>query len=162
MALTPAQYATLKAAILADATLNAYPNTSDGNYDLCQQKLNVLASPVFVVWKGNVSILATGQAFNGTEWAGMTSGNHTRLQSVAQYLSAGYNAANSSIRAMFDDIWSGAGGANTRAALLALWKRSALLGEKLLSTGTGSDAAPATMGYEGNISPADVQIARSS
>ena len=162
MALTTAQLATLKAAILADATLNAYTNTSYGNLDMCTQKLNVLASPTFIVWKGNVTMLATGQAFDGTEWAGMTTANHTRLQTVAQYLTAGYNAALADIRAMFDDIWSGAGGAATRGRLLALWKRPALLGEKILATGTGTDGSPATMGYEGNISPNDVQVARSS
>jgi hypothetical protein len=160
MALTTAQLATLKAAILADPTLSAYPNTSDGNFDMAAQKLNVVATPAFIVWKGNVSMLSTGQAFNGTEWAGMTSANHTRLQTVAQYLTGGYNAALADIRAMFNDIWGGAGGANTRAALLALWKRSALLGEKILATGTGSDASPATLGYEGNISPEDVRLAR--
>jgi hypothetical protein len=42
-----------------------------------------------------------------------------------------------------------------------LWKRPALLGEKILATGTGSDASPATLGYEGNISYQDVQAARS-
>ena len=162
MALTTAQLATLKTAILADATLNAFPNTSDGNFDMCTQKLNVPASPTWMVWKGNVSILATGQAFNGTELAGMTTANQTRLQTIAQYLSQGYNAALADVRAMFNDIWSGAGGANTRVSLLALWKRPALLGEKILSTGAGSDAAPATMGYEGQISPTDVQVARSS
>lgn len=162
MALTSAQYATLKAAILADPTLNAYPNTDDGNYDMCAQKLNVAASPAWVVWRDDVSILETGQTFNGAEWAGLTSANISRLACVASYLLEGYNAAKADVRAMFDDIWSGAGGANTRTALLALWKRNALLGEKILATGTGSTASPATMGYVGNISPTDVQIARSS
>lgn len=156
MALTPQQLA----AIAADATLNAYPNTTDGNYDMAAQKLNVAASPQFIVWRSIVSIRETGQAYNGVEWAGMTTGNHTRLQTVAQYLTAGYNAALADIRAMFNDIWSGAGGTNTRANLLALWKRPALLGEKILATGTGSDASPATLGYEGNISYQDVQAAR--
>ena len=32
--MTPEQQATLNAYILADPTLNAYQNTSDGNYDL--------------------------------------------------------------------------------------------------------------------------------
>ena len=160
MSLNTAQLATLKTAILADPVLNVYPNTSDGNNNMCVEKLNVLASPTWTVYKGNVSILATGQAFNGTELAGMTTANQTRLQTIAQYLAQGYNAALADVRAMFNDIWSGAGGANTRANLLALWKRPALLGEKILSTGIGSDAAPAMMVYEGNISPTDVEQAR--
>ena len=160
MALTPEQYQTLNAAIVADPVLNAYPNSSDGNYDMCQQKLNVVASPAFIVWKGNVSLTDTGKVYNGIEWAAMTSANHARLQDVAQWLPGGYNAALSDIRAMFNDIWSGSGGQNTRVALMTLWKRSALLGEKILATGAGTDAAPATLGYDGKISAADVAIAR--
>ena len=72
------------------------------------------------------------------------------------------NAALADVRQMFNDIWSGAGGANTRTSLLALWKRSALLGEKIFATGTGSDASPATLTYEGNLSYVDVMAARNS
>ena len=162
MALTTAQLTTLKAAILADATLNAYPNTADGNFDMCTQKLNVAASPAFIVWRTKVSISDTGQAFNGTELAGMTTANQTRLQTIAQYFVAGYNAALLDVRQMFNDIWSGAGGSTTRANLLVLWKRSALLGEKIFASGTGSDASPATLTYEGTLSYIDVMTARNS
>ena len=129
---------------------------------MCSQKLNVLATPAFIVWRGNVTISETGQSFNGTELSGMTTGNQTRLQTIAQYLAAGYNAAKSDVRAMFNDIWSGAGGVTTRANLLVLWKRSATLGEKILATGTGSDASPAALGFEGDLSYQDVTEARSS
>jgi hypothetical protein len=114
------------------------------------------------VWKGNVTVQQTGLAFNGTELAGLTTGNQSRLQTIAQYFTQGYNASIADVRQMFNDIFSGAGGANTRTNLLVLWKRSALLGEKILATGTGSDASPATMGVEGNLSPTDVALARNS
>ena len=119
--------------------LNAYPNTSDGNFDMCAQKLNVLASPAFVVWKGNVSILATGQAFNGVEWAGMTGTNHSRLQTVAQYLAAGYNAALGDIRGMFADIWSGAGGAIYTGQSRCLVEALGAAGRKDTGDGHGID-----------------------
>jgi len=160
MALTSAQQATLKAAILADPTLNAFPNTSDGNYDLCAQKLNVVASPAFIVWKGNVALGAIGKAMDGAEAAGLTTANNTRLQVRAAYMAAGENPSVAGTRAFYDDIFSTGG--VTKASLLALWKRSALLGEKILATGTGSYASPATMGYEGNLSGVDVQTARNS
>ena len=162
MALTSAQYATLKAAILADPTLNAYPNTGDGNTDMCFQKLNVVASPTFIAWKPSVSVESTGQAFNGTELAGLSTANQTRLQTVAQYLAGGYNAGLADVRQMFNDIWSGAGGATTRTNLLALWKRSALLGEKILASGTGTDASPAVLSVDGAISVQDLTVARNS
>lgn len=157
--MTPAQLATLKAAILADPVLSAYPMTSGGSYSIAEA-LNRQASPMVTVWKSSISIAATGQAFNGSEWAGMTSANHTRLQTVAQYLAQGYNAALADVRAMFNDIWSGAGGATTRANLLALWKRTATRGEALFATGTGSDASPAVLTFEGAVSSPDVQQAR--
>ena len=156
MALTPAQLPALKNAIAAetDPTLVALRTANDetgmaGWYN---------GASTFVVWKSRVTIEQTGQAFNGAEWAGMTSANHTRLQTVAQYLSA-YNAGVADIRTMFNDIWSGAGGANTRAALLALWKRFATKAERLYATGTGTDATPGLPTFEGNITAQDVSDA---
>ena len=159
MSLTTPQLQILKAAILADPVLAAQPMDGNGN-GFIADAMNLAASPVFVVWKTSVSVLDTGQAFNGTEWAGATTANHTRLQTVAQYLSFGYNASKADLRAMFNDIWSGAGGTITRANLLLLWKRNATRGEKLYATGTGSDAVPATLTFEGPITSLDVDQAR--
>jgi hypothetical protein len=159
MALTSAQLVTLKADILADGTLNAFPNNDDGNLAIAAA-YNATASPAFTVWKSLVSIQATGQAFNGTELAGLTTANLTRLQTLAQYLDQGYNSALPDVRQFFNDVWSGAGGANTRANLLVLWKRLATRGEKLYATGPGTDPSPATLVFEGQISKTDVNSAR--
>ena len=159
MALTSAQLVTLKADIAANSDLNTKPNNADG--DLAIANLyNLNASPNFTVWKSLVTINTVGSAFVATELAGLSSLNQTRLQTIAQYLIGGVNPARSDTRAFFDDIFSGAGGVNTRAALLILWKRLAKRGEKLYATGTGSDASPATLVVEGNITPADVNAAR--
>ncbi len=40
-----------------------------------------------------------------------------------------------------------------------MWKRTATRGEKVFATGTGSDASPATLNYEGAISYNDVKDA---
>ena len=163
MALTAAQNATLKAAINADPTLSAYPNTPDGSQDMCNQQLNLNAIPSYICWKPLVAINATGEVFDGTEWAGMTAANISRLSCVAAYLVQGYNASRADVREMFNDVWSGAGGQITRTNLLAFWKRSAWLGEKILKTiGAGTDADPATLGYVGALSGSDVQTARNS
>lgn len=154
-----AQLAALKAAIIADSTLNAQPQNSDGAYAIAAE-LNKEATPVFTVWKTRVSIGEVGKAFNGTELAGLTTGNQSRLQTLAQYLSEGVDPSNTGNRAFFDDVFSGAGGTNTRANLLALWKRRATRIEKLLATGTGTDSSPATMTFEGAVSYQDVQQAR--
>jgi hypothetical protein len=159
MPLTSQQLATLRAAIDGDPALAAIPNNSDGAVEIAHA-FNLAASPVFTVWKSNVPTRTVGEAFSASELAGLTSLNHTRLQTLAIYLTAGVNPSLASIRAFFDDIFSGAGGTNTRAALLALWKRTATRAEKLYATGTGSDASPATLTFEGAITYPDVQEAR--
>ena len=161
MALTTPQLATLKAAFIADATLNAQPNNSDGAFAIAAA-MNLSASPAFTVWKTNVSIRDVGDKINGTELAGLSNLNTTRLQMVVMLSDGGINASLIDRRQFFDDIFSGAGGTNTRANLLALWKRLATRAEKLFATGTGSDASPATMTFEGTLSYQDVQTARNS
>lgn len=159
--LTSAQQATLKADIAANPDLNSKPNNSDGAFEIARL-YNLAASPSFTVWKSLVSIKDVGDKFNGTELAGMTTANQTRLQTVALFSPGGVNPSLLDRRQMFDDIFSGAGGANTRANLLALWKRFATRVEKLFATGTGSDPSPATMTFEGAISYQDVDTARNS
>ena len=162
MALTPAQMATVKANILASGDMNTLPNNTDGSYAIAAL-YNLPASPAFTVWKTNVSINDVGKKFVGTELAGLTTGNQTRLQTLAQYLVDGVNPSLSDNRLFFDDVFSGAGGTNTRAALLILWKRTATRFEKLLiASGTGSDASPAVLGYEGQVSYQDIDQARNS
>lgn len=159
MSLSTAQYQTLKTAIAADPQLAAQPMTSAGAQNIADA-LNAIASPAWVVWKTNVTVTQIGDKLNGTELAGLSSLNHTRLQTVIIMSSAGVNPSLADRRQFFDDIFSGAGGTNTRAALLALWKRNATRFEKLYTTGTGSDASPATLVVEGTVSSADVQVAR--
>lgn len=167
MPLTSAQKTTLKNDIAANtATIGGVqikdiPNNSDGNFIIAGW-YSGQASPDFTVWKTNVSVSDIGKKFNGTELAGLTTANIERLTCIALYSSGGVNPSLADQRAFFDDVFSGAGGAVTRPALLALWKRFALRIEKLLSTGTGSDGSPATMGYEGTISGNDVAEARAS
>ena len=157
--LTPAQLTTLAAHIRAStdpAVVSALANGADNEL---ARLYNLDAVPAFVVWRSNVGITETGKQFVGTEWAGMTSANHTRLQTVAQWLAGGYNAALADIRAMFDDIWSGAGGVLTRARLLTMWKRNTRLVERVFATGTGSIAVPGVLVFEGEVSGDDIASA---
>ena len=111
------------------------------------------------MWKSLVSIADVGRKINGGELAGLTTLNVTRLQCIATYLAGGISPVLADHRAFFDDIFSGAGGATTRAALLALWKRVASRVERLFATGTGSDASPGTLVFEGAIDVNDVSLA---
>jgi len=159
--LTTAQLATLKAAILADPVLAAQP--SDGNgLGFIAEAMNASAVPAFTVWKTSVFIEDVGDNIVGNDLAGLSTLNNTRLQTAVMMAAGGLNPSLVDRRFFFDDIFSGAGGAATRAKLLILWKRLALRIEKILAVGTGTDAAPATLTFEGTITANDVDTARRS
>jgi hypothetical protein len=157
--MTPEQLQILNTEIDADGTLSSQPLTNDGAI-VIRDAMNALASPEFTVWKTMVSIVNVGRAVNGGELAGLTTANHTRLQTIIQISGGTVNPSLADSRAFWNDVFSGAGGATTRTNLLALWKRLSTRAEKLYATGTGSDASPATLVFEGNISINDVQEAR--
>jgi hypothetical protein len=159
MPLTNAQLVVLKANILADPILNAFPNDSDGNFEIARL-YNLQAVPNWTVWKSLVTIAEIGFAIEGSELDGLTTANTNRLQVMQQYSPDGIMPSRADRRAFFDGIFSGAGGTITRPRLLLLYKRLATRAEKLFSTGTGSDALPATLVFEGNLSFNDVTAAR--
>mgnify|MGYP000402571789 CR=1 FL=1 len=161
MALTTTQLNTLRTYINADPVLSAFPLTGDGAYEIAI-RLNQDATPVFTVWKTSVPTKDVGQAINSTELSGLTTANTSRLQVLEQFSGGSFNPSRADTRAGFDSIFSGAGGTLTRTALLALWKRSAKVIEKVLATGTGTDATPATLTFEGDISYQVISDLRSS
>lgn len=146
MELTTAQKATLKSAIQADPTANALYIAGDlgGLADY----LNQPAAGPITFWKTRVSIEQVGDNINAAELAGLSTLNATRLQTLVALSPAGVNPSVTNRRQFFDDIFSGAGGVQTRAALLALWKRFGTRFETVFKVGTGSDAAPATPGLD--------------
>ena len=160
MHLTPAQYQALKTAILADPILAALPRNSDSDVAIANA-LNLNATPNFTVWKTSVSVTQIGDNFVGSELAGLTTANQTRLQTIALY-SPIVNPSLVDRRAFFDDVFSGTGGQQTRTKLLVLWKRLATRFEKIYAVGTGSDASPATLVIEGILDPQEVDIALNS
>jgi hypothetical protein len=161
MALTTQQKATLKAYILADPTLNAFPANSDGAYEIAA-RLNVAASPEFIVWKTNVNPDEIMR--NGMDWTRVDnlSVGKARIWDWLTKLGT-FNAAKVNVRAGIDATWVGtAADLAVRAQVYTHCKRSATVIEKLFAAGAGSDASPATMDWEGAISYQDVQVARES
>jgi hypothetical protein len=158
-ALTPAQTATLRTSILADPALAPLcVSSGDGPFDIAAA-YNLPASPAFIVWKTAVPNEQIGDAMNGTEIAGLSSLNMQRLQVLAAYSGGTQNPSRFDRRDAFDRVFSGAGGAITRPALLALWKRTTTRAERLFATGTGTDAVPGLLTFEGTLTVADVQAA---
>ena len=159
--LTPQQYAAIKAEITADPVLAAQPMNSDGAYNIAAA-LNLPASPDFIVWKTSVTSQEIGNAMNANEVGGLTTANTNRLMVMERYSGGTFSPARADMRAGFDGVFSGAGGALTRAALLTLYKRSATRFEKVLATGTGTDASPATITAESPVAYNEIEIARAA
>jgi hypothetical protein len=154
MPLTNAQVATLKADIGLDPTLSSQPKNSDGAFFIAAE-YNKLATPVYIVWRTDVPKNEVGKAFVASALAAITAGNNDKLANFAAWNDI-VNPSRLDQRQFFDDIFSVAAGASTRAALLALWKRQATRGERLFATGSGTDLSPSTMVFEGSIDASDV------
>lgn len=165
---TIAQMQAMKADILADGTLNAQPNTPEGNA-VVAALYNATATPDFWVWKSGVSKTdltnsigpdGTTFAWTGNGFITRSVGELTAWQEIfdAQGMT---NPSLANVRQAFADIFSGAGNAAAnRTHLLAVARRRATRLEKLLATGTGSTGSPATMGYEGRIEYWEIEAAR--
>lgn len=167
MPLTTAQQLLVKNDILATPQLNAFALNLDGAYGIADL-YNKLATPDFIVWKTllHEQEIASATSPEATVWSWtafiarsvpeqaawgrMFNGTYTINPSLAQ------------VRSAFADIFSGGLGAAQRTHLLAMSKEKARRIEKLLATGTGTTADPATRTLVGNISPQDVANARNS
>ena len=156
--LTPEQKASLAAHITASPDLSAIPNTYDGAFEIARL-MALPAAPAFIVWKSSVPKSEVGKAFVASALAAITSGNNDKLANFAAWNET-VEPWRADQRQFFDDVFSVAAGASTRAALLALWKRQANRAEKLFATGTGSDPAPATLTFEGSLDYNEVYAAR--
>lgn len=156
MTLSQAQLEVLKADILADPVLAAKPMTADGHFEIAQW-YNLAASPAFVVWKTSVPVDEIMN--NGFVWSavdGLTAGK-ARIWDWMTKLGT-INPSKANVRQGLVDAF-GAGSAMANGITPHL-KRSATRAEKLFATGTGSDASPATMIFEGGLSYQDVERAR--
>jgi hypothetical protein len=155
MPLSPAQLATLKAAIFADPVLSTYPATPDGAYGVAEA-MDVAASPTFTVWKTSVN--PDDIMRNGMDWTrvdNLTVGK-SRIWEWMTRLGS-FNPSRANIRAGIDAAWTGtAADLAVRATVYTHCKRPATIAEKLFATGTGSDASPATMAVEGRLNYLEV------
>lgn len=166
MSLTTGQLQTLKAAILADSELNAFPNNSDGAFAIAAL-LNQVASPAWIVWRTNVS--RDEIMLNGFDWTRVDnlSVGKSRIWDWMFVSNDAIDPSKPNIRAGIDATWVGtAADLAVRAAVYVHCKMSATRAQKIFSTGTGSDATPATMdtniGEGFQLPYSDVELARNS
>lgn len=156
--LTPAQYSTLKAHIAASADLTAIPDTPDGAIAIADL-LNLPSSPAVTVWRTSVEaaeIMANG--FVWTEVDALTNSKARIWDWMTRYGS--FNPARPNVRQGLRDCFGVSSG--TYTGMLPHLRRAATRMEALFATGTGTEANPATLTYEGPVSYQDVQQARRS
>ena len=153
--LIPSQQVILKAAIEADGSLSSIPHTADGAFAIADL-FNLEASPAFIVWKTSVTREEILQ--NGFDWTRLDNLSVGKARIWSEIFVNGIiNAAKPNVRAGIEAVWVGtAADLAVRAAVYVHCKRLATRAEKLYATGTGSDATPATLTFEGTINYLDV------
>lgn len=158
MPLTQQQLTALKADILADPVLSQWAATGRMAQEIADA-YNAAADPAWVVWRTSVTTEEWRVAIIGGGGAGQLDAlTASKRDSLLWAVSDVLNPSISAIRAALDDF---CGSQNTlKAAIRTAQKRNATRAEKLFSTGTGSTASPATMGWEGMLTYQDVEAAR--
>lgn len=155
--LTPQQTATLKALVAADPTAAQLAAVADD-----QGLADWLNTPIAtIVWRTDVSIDAIMR--NGIDWARVDnlSVGKARIWDWMGRLGV-LDCSRASVRAGIDATWVGTtADLAVRATVYGHCKRPASRAEAALATGTGTDASPATMGWEGVLSPAEASLIRS-
>lgn len=151
--LTTSQLTALKTAILADPTMSLA--ASENRWWDVAEVLNTKATPDFIVWL--TAITKEDIYANGFTWTEVDSVTDLKWRVWNEiFWSGAMNPSKPNVRAAIAEVWRGtAGKLAVQAYVLGKCKRPALLGEKLLATGTGTLAEPATMTYEGVLGAQD-------
>jgi hypothetical protein len=155
MQLTTAQQTTLRNFVLADPVFSVQPQTNSGALFIAEA-LNQPTEPAFIVWRTSVSVDEIMR--NGIDWARVDnlSVGKARIWDWMSRLGS-FDASKPNVRAGIDACWVGtAADLAVRASVYVHCKRTANGVEKLLATGTGSNAVPAVASAEGTLSYLDV------
>jgi len=157
-ALTTQQIATLKTTCTADPTCNALALAAD---DFGMAAWFNTAS-TFIVWRTSVSAeeVMQSDAFNWTRVDNLSVGKARIWDQMFRF---GFiNPSKPNVQAGINAVWVGtAADLAVRAAVYVVCKRPATRAEQALATGTGTDAVPGQLTYEGQISFAEASQIRS-
>ena len=149
--LTTAQLAILKADILATPELTVLYNS--GDHVGLAAAYN--ADTEFIVWRTLVTLDEIMQ--NGFDWTqvdNQTVGKARIWEWLFRNTTVSINPSKANVRAGIDEAWKGTSAMlAVRAAVYLHCKRNANRIEKLFATGVGTDANPAGLSYEGDVSP---------
>ena len=159
MNLTPEQLATLKAAILAETDPAFVEARTAGAEQPMADWHN--APSAFVVWLLSVDRDAvTVEGFDWTQVDNLTPGQGRIWDLLFDTQTKTINPSEPGKRAAISECWKGTN-AKVAVATFVLGKcrRSALRGERVFSTGVGSDAAPGMLTLEGSITAQNISDA---
>ena len=146
--LTSTQLSALKAAAFADPTAAQY--LTNGNDNELADWFN--QPQTFVVWRSKLTPEQARAAIikGATQLDGLTVG---KRDSLFYLVSGDLDVSDAAVRTAIDDL---CGTQNQlKGYLTAVQKRTTTRAEKILASGTGTDAAPANLGWEGWLSGND-------
>lgn len=151
--LTPEQLTALKADILADPVLAAQPMTADGAWAIAEA---YKAETPFIVWRTSVPVSEIVN--NGFIWTAVDalSAGKARIWDWMRE-SGEINPSKPNVRKGLQDAFG-----DTQPNIAPHLRRAANRVEALFATGTGTDATPGKMSFEGVLSYRDVEQARAS
>lgn len=159
--LLDAQLPTLKAAIDAETDPEFVEYRTNGQNGQMAAWFSNPANPAFIVWRTSVSqdeIMLNG--FDWTRVDNLSNGAARVWEWLFDNAAKSFNPSKTNVRAGIEQVWKGtAADLAVRAAVYVHCKRNVTKGERLFATGTGTEAVPGLMGYEGAISDYDVQRA---
>jgi hypothetical protein len=151
--LTPDQLIALRAAVFATPPAAALL-TAGNSYGL-RDYLN--GASTFIVWRTAVTQDEIMQ--NGFDWTrvdNLSLGKARIWEWLFDNQATTINPSKPNVRAGIDQCWVGtAADLAVRAAVYVHCKRAATQAEKMLATGTGTDASPGLRTFEGEISDLD-------
>lgn len=154
--LSDAQIIALRGRIFSNPTAAAM--LAAGNPQALKEYLNTIVNPAFVVWRTSVSQDEIMQ--NGFDWTrvdNLSVGKARVWEWLFDNATASINPSKANVRAGIDQTWTGtAQDLAVRAAVYSHCKRNATNAERMMATGTGTDAVPANTVFEGEIFDYDV------
>jgi len=148
--MTPTQIAELRIALVGDPALAGA--IAAGQDNVITSAYNAPNAAGDKCWRTALSAAEIDDAVNRTELIGRSAGERDAFALLLSRDTLDTSRAN--VRQGFQDIFSGAGGDNTRTALVAAAQRVMTRAERLFATGPVGGAFTCT--FEGNVTDADV------
>ena len=161
MALTPEQIPVFRAALYAVTDPEFVGYREAGMARPMTEWWNRPADPPKTVWKSNLELEEITS--NGFDWVrvdNLSVGKARIWEWMFGNENKSINPSKPNIRAGIAEVWKGtAADLAVQATVLNHCKRGTSRIEALFAVGTGTDAAPATMGFEGLLTEMDISLA---